>query len=311
MSDLMGQAIEILQKGQAAPAAKTDPTTQDPASQVIVAAPEAPSALPVADAQPAVAPTLPETAKPKAAPEAADEASFASKFAALARRERELQKREAAIKAAKTEDVKQASKAENPLEALKQAGWTYEEVTQFILNDGKLTPEKQIASVHDEVKALKEKLEASERMAKEAEQKKVVNDFKSEIVAQVAAGGEKYELIAGNKAHNLVYETIEAFYQRTAEEEGEGRVLSIEEACDMVERHLEEESEKWLAFKKIQGKFAAKMPKPASAPVESAMKKETTVTLTNQEATAPKAVRTQTSNPDELIEEAKKLLRFK
>ena len=56
---------------------------------------------------------------------------------------------------------------------------------------------------------------------------------------------------------DLVYDTVEAYFDKT------GKVLSIPEACDLVEKYLESQVEKSLQTKKL----SARLPK-ASEPTD-------------------------------------------
>lgn len=316
----MTQALEIMSKAKSSPT--SDPTVLDPASAVRMVAPEIPSEKPTGEAPKAevaiqaepsseAAPKAPATPEPpKATP-----GDFAAKFAALSRREKDLVHREAELKK-QAEQLKGKSSIDelkgkakqNPMEALKEMGLTYEEITQYIL-EGKVsdTPEKRIQTIDERVAAIERK--EKEMQAKEAQAKidAAVQNFKTDITNFVSKDEEKYSLIRESKAEELVYSTIEKYFEETQ------RVLDMEEACDLVEKHLESEVEKWTKFRKVQKRFegAGTQKTAPVAPNPPAVKTETTNTLTNADSIVEKTVRTAPKSRDEEIEEAVKLLRFK
>ena len=96
-------------------------------------------AAPVAEAP---APT-PEPEKPREL--------NSTRFAALARKEQEVFRKQQAIRQQQAELARQAEEIrafnsarqqalQNPLEALKSLGLTYEQITDYVLNDNKPTP---------------------------------------------------------------------------------------------------------------------------------------------------------------------------
>lgn len=240
------------------------------------------------------APPAPDPATP-AAP-AKPDTDFSSKFAALSKKERLYQINQRNFKAQREQFEKDraayaAEKAqwdtewkENPLDAIKRRGVTYEDLTKAALNDGKFDPATEVKSVRDEIAQLKKDNEEKDRLAQEAAktgaeqaEAQAVSDFKVNIGAHVDANKEKFELVAHFEAQELVFDTIEQHFTRT-KDAGTPKVLSIEEACALTEAYLESEIERTAtSSKKFQAKWGAKVKEEPKVPV----KPPGTVTLSN------------------------------
>lgn len=275
-----------------------------------------------AEAAPGAAPeqAAPEEIKPEA-PKQDDK--FASKFAALSRKEKTLREQERnlqqtaqRLKAMETELKKmqeerngadtslKARLKSDPLKVLAEEGLTYEELSERVLNDGNPTPQRMIEQMRSELqREYKSELEALKQQIREKEeneQKKqyetAENNFKAEL-KQYIDGNEKYELTKANGAYDLAFDVAKEYYDQT------GKVLSYEEAADLVEGHLEEEANRILQLKKIQSKIQ----KPPQPPVEA---KPASPTLSNKlSAEQPVKGERRLSN-EESLREAAKLIRW-
>lgn len=248
---------------------------------------------------------------------------FAQKFAALSRKEKTVRAREAQIAAREKEIEELRAKLEqdvkskyidpeilkkNPLKTLSDTGLSPSELAELILNEGKKTPESLVEQVKSEFKKELEELKSQlkEKESKEQEQKleQVTRGFKEELKNFVNSN-DSYELIRANDAHDLVYETIEAYYNETKDENGEnGTILSNKEACDLVEEHLLAEAKRvWeKANKKLSGLVA-----PKSEPTEdSAPTQRQSQTLSNaMSASASKTAGRKLSDEESKAEIAK------
>jgi hypothetical protein len=217
------------------------------------------------DTSPSVtSPAKPEGEKPAdpATPEEKPEDKrLASKFAALSRKEREILKRDQALKARESKVIEfekdQELKAKDPIAWAEKHGIKYSTWTERILA-GK--PDATAEKVKELEAKLKKDEDAKLEAEKTAEQAKVqaqIDKFKDGIKSHVDAAAEKYELVAAEEAYDVVYALIEQHFEATTErdESGEiitaGRIMSIEEACDAVEGHLFEEAQKLLKLKKL------------------------------------------------------------
>lgn len=242
-----------------------------------------------------------EVAKPQAegtgAPASTQQAPAAPKedpkvsshFASLSRKERKLvqeqqslNQREAAIKA--REEAIAAKEAEfnsewekDPISAATKRGLTYERWIDRVLNDGKPTAVDQASStVKEEMAKLRKELADKEakraeeaQKAAEAENAKIIDEYKAEISEFVKTNAEKYELTALHKVDSLVYDTIAQYHAQTK------KILSIAEACDLVEAYLEEQVMASVNTKKVKAKVAPQPKEEPKSPKEPASQSKT------------------------------------
>lgn len=216
-------------------------------------------------------PNTDPTTQQASSPDSQKQDDLSPKFAALAKRERynrmliqkakareaELMKREQAIQA--RERAWDEEFRSSPLEALKKRNLTYQDITNAALNDGKFQPDVEIKEVRDEIQRLRQENEEKERKALEAQTRaqaqaeaEVVDAFKDNISKHIEQNTEKYELTKLYDGADLVFQTVEEYYGRTQ------KVLSIDEACSLVEQYLENELERTSKeSKKFQSKFLA------------------------------------------------------
>lgn len=202
--------------------------------------------------------------------------SAAQRFAFLAKKESALQKQRAEIKAAKEameaqraeiEKIRQeieATKAKkgsyrtNPLSLLEENGLTYKELTDYILNNNTVSTESQIKAIQErldetEKRREQERLEAQKKAEEQAREREaqVIQEFRSEISNFIKAKAETFELTALYDGADLVYDTVEEYFEKT------GKVLSIPEAVDLVEKYFESQVEKAVKSKKLSSKLSA------------------------------------------------------
>jgi hypothetical protein len=206
-------------------------------------------------------------------PQEGSQDQFASKFAALSRKEKALRDREAEYEARFEDMQHRLSEYENqssepdvdwesmlrndPLGALEEVGLGYDKLTELALNDGKLTPDMQLAAMREEMENeyrrkfedLENRLTEKEQAEESAYYDSVQNNFQEEIGSFVAQNPEKYELIEASSANDLVFDVIEEHYNET------GSILDIEEAADAVENYLEEEANKFMKLRKISSRL--------------------------------------------------------
>jgi hypothetical protein len=239
-----------------------------------------------------VAPVTKETIekKPEVMPEVVapvvekkEDPQVSQRFAALARKEEQIlnsgrkitaerqafeaEKAAFASELARTQEEKSLWET-NPLELLKRHGLTYDKLTQIVLNEGKPTADilaKQAA--REELDAYRKQMEeqnkklSDEQAALARKQfEETLADFRQETDDFIKANTEKYELVNFNEANEIVLATIEEHFQRT-KKAGKPEILSIERACDLVERYLEDRMEKALTTKKMSAKVN---PKPVA-----------------------------------------------
>lgn len=190
-------------------------------------------------------------------------------LAILAKREKALQKQREELAKTKQEielklqevnrfnSVKQNAR-QNPLKILEEAGLTYDELTQFVLNGNKPTPEMESQSVKTEIQKLREEFESKEKLRAEQEQKiqeqreqEAIETFKGNIQSFITQKPDDFELCnMFPESIDLIYNTIEAYFAET------NKVMSTEEAAKLVESHYEDEVARVYKAKKVQSKYS-------------------------------------------------------
>lgn len=258
--------------------------TTAPESQVEVSATETPSE------------------QPQSTPVAAEQSSekpFAKRFAALSHKEREIrqrqqemQRREAEIQRREAEVAARASvKPKSPLEALKAAGFSYQEAMTEVL--GQPIPEKPVdpveqrfSSVEDKLKKVEEvekRLNDWETSLKQRERDNLKTQVRAAITNTVAQDADKYEFISihGEEGINLVFDVMEEHYVKNNQE-----TLSFGAACDLVENWYEDRAKKLAAAKKLKSQAAV----PTQAKAETPKKTSTTLTQADS-TTATKPIK--------------------
>ena len=209
-------------------------------------------------------------------------------FAALARqkralqvKERELADREEALKTqvpAGNEDLLAKLKA-SPLSVLQEAGVTYDQLTEAILNSqsAPIDPQK----LRDEIKEdlMKEFSNQFSTRDQQAEQQ-VLNDIKREAI-QLTAQGEQFEAIREARQQQAVVDLVHRTWKQS------GEVLDVAEAAELVENQLIEEALPFAKLSKVQSRLAPTQ--PAQAPQLATPKPGTKImrTLTNRDSASP------------------------
>src|ERR1700677_2424019 len=221
-----------------------------------------------------------QTTPPAAVETKKEEPTNASKaFSAMAKKEKAVVQRDLAIKAKEAAIAereakiaareKQISESEelwdkDIFQALEKRGYTYQKLTDLMLDGKTVAPESQdpvtlakktIEQFKEEQRKEKETREAADKKARDdagarqkAEEEAAWEAYNTEIAEHVKANAETYELISMYDQQKLVTDTVDAFYQKNK------RVLSIKEACDMVESYLEDEAKKAMNAKKFSKK---------------------------------------------------------
>jgi len=231
----------------------------------------APTAAEILAPAPEVEAAPAETA-PAPAPAPVPEKPRSDRFAALARKEAEVFRKQQAVRAQQAELARQAEEvrafqeakrqaALNPIDALKQLGLTYEQITEYVLNDNKPTPSAEVQSVRQELEEFKRvQREEQQRLLEQQkamiaqEQQQIISAFRDEVNDYVTQHSETYELTALYGGHNLVADVVEEHFKQS------GKLLTIPEAAKLVEEHYEDLARKAQATKK----FAATQQKVAS-----------------------------------------------
>lgn len=250
-------------------------------------------------------PDTPQTTAPET-PKVSERFSF------LAKKEQNIQRQRQELKAqlqafesqkAEVERLKQEiesskSKASsyktNPLSLLEEHGLTYKELTDYILNNNTVSTDSQIKALNDKIEQYEkqrelDRLAESKRQEEERAQREaqVITEFKNEIHNFINSKKDTYELTALYDSSDLVYDTVEAYFEKTQ------KVLSIPEACDLVEKYLEQQVEKSLKTKKLSQRIPQKEPIETPQPSSSPRK---TISNTQYTASTPNFVSPKVEN---------------
>lgn len=268
---------------------------------------------------PATPPTVPAPEKPttevKEAPKPAEDTS-AKRFAALAKKEKAIQKQVAEAKALAEQVAKERAEYEawkkqkaeeedawnrNPLDALSKRGWDYKKLTEMVLAGENPTPEMVAKlTAQEELKAWQKSQEAErQRQAEEAaqrareEEEKAFQDYRVSLTEHIAANSDKYEYCKLFEGHSedLAVEVQKQHYAKSQ------RVLSKDEALELVEKYYEGLVDKATTTKKYVAK-ATPQPKAEEKPSTPAQPR----TLTNQ--LTPSANATRSLTREERIQRA-------
>lgn len=267
----------------------------------------------------------PQEAQPPEPQKPAVDERLAKQFAALSRKEKQIKQQEAQFKLqqqtlqqerdtarADNERLKQefdgyrSSIKSSPLQKLREEhGYDFETLTKMQLNDENPTSEMLLdRKANDLETKLTAKIEALEKALAEKEQKveqeqmdRALNQVKRNITEHLGANPDKYELTTLNGQEHEVFNVIEVMY------ETHGKLLSVEEAADYVEKYLEDEANKIFKAKK----FAARAPAPKTPALSE---KPASVTLSNNlQAEVPLSNKKVLSR-DEQIAEAAKVIKW-
>lgn len=236
---------------------------------------------------------------------------FAERLEILSRREkglyRERQKIEFESKRLAEEkaqyDQWKASKEKaktNPLDYLTQAGLSYDELTQFMLNGGKPTEQDELKALRDEFRSLKEAQEQKEKQQQEGQtqaqaqaEAQAIEDFKVDISDYLETNKDQFEIChkQGDIGINDVLATINFSYKTKLEAWMKGgRVgrppgpMSIEEAAKIQEEFYEKELIEYAKMSKIQSKLSPQAEQPGQTA------KQPSKTLTNNMASTAASV---------------------
>lgn len=270
----------------------------------VVRAPTAPTSEETA--QEAAAPTEEATTPPEEVKPKVEEPS-SSQMAIIARKERALRAqkqqqdtafkaREQAIAAKEAElalkaqeynsgYIPKASLKQAALEALSSDPQFYEEMTQQVINNQTPLDPRVSSFINkqtEQIKALEAKLEAQEKGQADQQTsayQAAVSQIRSDVKALVSSD-PNFETVKSTGSVNDVVELIEQTYKE------EQRLLSVEEATQMVEDYLIDEAVKLANIGKIKKRLSAAPATPAKAEKQTPNTKQpqTMKTLTNATA---------------------------
>jgi hypothetical protein len=256
------------------------------------------------------------------------EDKFASKFAALTKKEREIQTARKMYEEQlsqfkqqqeQLEQMKQQIEQEkqswkqrlkaNPLKALEEEGFSYEDLNRIALNDSNPTVEMQMKMLKEEIDSkYQRELDSLKRQLQEKEESEAKTNlerqqiaYKHSLTDTIEKNAEKYELssIYKDDAVSLAYDVTEQYYNEY------GKVLKVDEALDLVEKYFEDEASKVLSAKKLAAKSTPKAP---GTPSQNGENKS--VTISNNMAAEVPRDGNRYLDRESSIKEAAKYIRF-
>lgn len=215
------------------------------------------------------------------------EPSLTPQHVALARKEkaireqmRAVQAEREAIQAEKAEMVSlkswKAKLAQEPLSVLTEAGVTYDQLTQSLLNSPQANPEieKLKQELRAEIKAAQDSIADQSKAQEQAKYEQVKKQILSDVTLLVD-GDEAFDMIKSTQSQNAVVELIEEHFKEN------GVILSLEDAAKEVEEYLLNEAYKMAQYKKVQAKLNPKPIEPTPAE-KSPPPQKASPTLTNR-----------------------------
>jgi hypothetical protein len=202
-------------------------------------------------------------------------AALAKQRRALQVKERELAAQQAALKsdAPRTDAPDYLSRLKaQPLSVLQEAGVTYEQLTEAILNSQNVNPE--IQALQDKIKSLEEGFENKFKERDTQSEQQVLAEMRKEAL-ELASQGDDFEAVRKTNAIPHVMTLIERTYRQT------GEVLDVKEAMSLVEDEIVNDGLKRLGdINKIKSALAPK-------PVPPQQQQRQMRTLTNRDTATP------------------------
>lgn len=169
--------------------------------------------------------------------------------AQIAAKKKEL---EAQIAEAKTFQELKAGGAKNAKKLLDALGITYDQLTNALLDEAD-PASSSVREVHDKVAQLEARIkekEEAERRAREEQEAREFNEAATAYEASVKnfldTNADKYEIAHKSSAASLVRKVVIEYYHEHK------KLLSMEEACDLVEKHLEGQLRNFTSSKKLR-----------------------------------------------------------
>ena len=207
------------------------------------ASPEEPAVEPTPDEKPVEEPTA--SAVTKEGEESRDQSDQVKQaYQEIVRREKEIRLREKAtdekirgLEERLNSVTTQNQPKKDALKALEEAGFSYEDATRAIVHqkEGDINKSPEVVALEKQLAAVQERLDKQDQTWQQRDAEKQINEYKSGINKHIEDQGNKYELIKsyGQSMTDAVFETV----IKTKEEEG--RSITVDEACILVENELE------------------------------------------------------------------------
>jgi hypothetical protein len=274
---------------------------------------------------PAVEAEVESVEQVETAPKEAPQDEFADKFMRLTRKERALQQAQSELKTKMIEIEKMKAEydgflsrkskvKENPFDALEMLGVSFDEITQALLSQGqpvdKFTElEKKIAAFEERENQKQENEKSAKEQELEATRQKTVEGFKDNLAKFIDTSD--YELIKANEAAETVFEVIKGHYEET-EKLGSAKLLSYEDACKLVEEHLESQLPKLKSLNKVKAMFELQEDKLSTQAQVNQPRASGSTTLTNamRVSTEPATPQHRRPSEEERFKAAASMIKF-
>ncbi len=213
-----------------------------------------------------------DAASPVPVPAAPVVAASDPKLEAFARKERQLHKmrkeleaerQQLKTKAAEYETgyISKSKLTEDPFGVLTDAGLSYEQLTERLLNQPNMN-DPAMKAIMGKLKAMEDKQSAVEKQIQDREARQY-DDAKKAIsneVKQLVASEVEYETIREAKCEEQVLQYIIDTYEK------DGVLIDVSEACKHIENYLVEEGYKFSQLNKIKARLMPKTEEPVSLP---------------------------------------------
>lgn len=188
--------------------------------------------------------------------EASTADQFAEKFALITKKERQLFQKEQRLKELQDKiqryEYLEKLKNENPLQFLKEINLDLESTLIQAAKAGEPpTVDDKLSKLEAEIQRLQNMLKEKEEFEAKVKEEKAIATFKQNLRNHIQAKPDDYELIIANDAFETVFDVIDAHYQKTQKENGEGEILDFDKAAQLVENYLLENSKKAIRTKKL------------------------------------------------------------
>lgn len=210
-----------------------------------------------------------------------DTQPISPQFAALAKQRRVLQEKERALaereralenQSGQGDSIAIARLRSEPLNVLLEAGVTYEDLTQAILNN---QGNSELISLRQDFKTHKEEVQNLIREKEEAAERNALDQMGMEA-KELVDNTDDFELIRSLGHLPDVTRLIKAYW------DAERKIMPVKEACQLIEEKLFEDAQKVAGLQKVQSSFAS------SAQAPTLQQQPGLRTLTNRDtATVP------------------------
>jgi hypothetical protein len=243
-------------------------TTETTNTETPTPAPETKPADETKTTEPVVEPVEDPKFSARLASIAKREASFQAK---VAKEKADLAKESEGIKAQLTEvhrlnELKETAKTDPQralFAALSLLGVKPDDIKGALSEKGELSADFRVRQLEAKIEELEQKGLENRKKELQAQQNADLQRFGQRVTDHIEQNAEKYELTHLKKQSPLVLDVISEAYKAT------GELIDIDEACKVVEAHLEAEAKQILATKKFSSQVTPKEKDTTTAQTEA------------------------------------------